>query len=231
MANLQKADIGEIYKHILNNAQLDEVGVTRKSARLGLVSFVEIDAHTQEAVLPVIRNMGDNNRDKARFMLDVCALNLLRKRDIVDGRQVVAVDVHLGTLMKTAFRTRYLVVLADFIKNFEQKVLLNIKSVPVNASSTRICDMLRYLIPILDDVSLQVSAENILAKDLTKISAKYFVLTVEELTKINHAERRGLILERLSRLPNHNKEIIVREMPRPAVRSEPVNQQDEAFYL
>ncbi len=230
MVNLTNADIGEIYNHILNYAQIDEYVVTRDSATLGAVSFVGIDVATRDIVMPVIDNMSDINRQKARFMLDASLLNLLRKRDIVDSRQVVCIDVHFGTLMKTAFRTRYLVVLADFVKTFGQKVLLNITNVPVTINSTRICDLLRYLIPIIDHVSLEVSSENILAQDLKKISARYFVLTVQELSAINLSERRELVLGRLSKLPDYNKEIIVRAAPQPTPKSQPAKQ-DDAFYL
>ncbi len=231
MVNLATADIGDLYNHILNNAQIDEYVVARDSATLGAVSFVGIDASTQTLVMPAIDNMSDVNRDKACFMLDASLLNLLRKRDLIDSRQTVCIDVHFRTLMKTSFRTRYLVVLADFIKAYGQKVLLNITSVPANLNTTRISDLLRYLIPILDNVSIQLSAENILVQDLPKISAKYFVLTVAELSAINVSERRNLVLGRLSKLPDYNKEIIVRDQPQPAPRRAPANSQDDAFYL
>ena len=103
--DLVKADIGELYNYILKNAQLDEFTVVNKSATLGAVSFIVIDGITKQTILPVIENMGDNVRDKAKFMLDASVINLLRKRDIVDARQVVSIDVHFSTLMKTAFRT------------------------------------------------------------------------------------------------------------------------------
>lgn len=228
---MAKADIGELYNHIINNAQIDEYIVARNSATLGAVSFMGIDAQTRDIVMPLIDNMTDINRDKAHFMLDASVLNLLRKRDIVDSRQTICIDVHFCTLMKTAFRTRYLVVLADFAKEYGQKLLLNITALPANINSTRICDLLRYLIPILDNVSMEITSENILAQDLPKISAKYFVLTVDELSVINASARRDLVLGRLSKLPDHNKEIIVRDIARPTVRPEPATQDDDAFYL
>ncbi len=231
MVNLATADIGDLYNHILNNAQIDEYVVARNSAKLGAVSFVGIDAPTRNRVMPAIDNMSDVNRDKACFMLDASLLNLLRKRDLVDSRQTVCIDVHFRTLMKTSFRTRYLVVLADFVKAYGQRVLLNITSVPANLNTTRINDLLRYLISILDNVSVEVSAENILAQDLPKISAKYFVLTVKELSAINASERRDLVLGRLSKLPDYKKEIIVRDQPQPVARPEPAPSQDDAFYL
>ena len=229
--NLVKADIGELYNYILKNAQLDEFAVVNKSATLGAVSFIEIDGITKQAVLPVIENMGDNVRDKAKFMLDASVLTLLRKRDIVDARQVVSIDVQFSTLMKTAFRTRYLVVLADFVKEFDGNVLLNIMSVPANINITRICDLLRYLIPILDKVSIELTAENILSQDLTKITAKYFVLTVEELTRINKSERRDLVLGRLAKLRDYHKEVIVRGVAERVAKPKPAKQQEDAFYL
>ena len=231
MVNLANADIGELYNHILNTAQIDEYVVARDSATLGAVSFVSIDAPTKNIVMPVIDNMSDVNRDKACFMLDASLLNLLRKRDIVDSQQTVCIDVHFRTLMKTSFRTRYLVVLADFVKNYGQRVLLNITCVPANLNITRMGDLLRYLIPILDNVSIEISAENIMAQDLPKVSAKYFVLTVKELSAINASERRDLVLGRLSKLPDYNKEIIVRDVARPIARPEPAPSQDDAFYL
>ncbi len=231
MLNLATADIGDLYNHILKTAQIDEYVVARDSATLGAVSFVSIDGPTQTLVMPVIDNMSDVNRDKAGFMLDASLLNLLRKRDLVDSRQTVCIDVHFRTLMKTSFRTRYLVVLADFVKAYGQKVLLNITNVPANLNTTRFSDLLRYLIPILDNVSMQLTAENILAQDLPKISARYFVLTVAELSAINASERRDLVLGRLSKLPDYKKEIIVRDQPQPALKPEPASSHDDAFYL
>ena len=70
MVHLATADIGELYNHILNSAQIDEYVVARDSATLGAVSFVSIDAPTRDTVMPVIDNMSDINRDKACFMLD-----------------------------------------------------------------------------------------------------------------------------------------------------------------
>ncbi|MCP4934717.1 MAG: hypothetical protein GY927_11055 [bacterium] len=231
MVNIATAGIGELYNHILNNAQIDEYVVARDSATLGVVSFVSIDAPTRDIVMPAIDNMSNINRNKACFMLDASLLNLLCKRDIVDSKQTICIDVHFGTLMKTAFRTRYLVVLADFVKQFGERVLLNITSVPGNFNTLRLCDLLRYLIPILDNVSIEVSVENIMAQDLPKISAKYFVLTVRELSAINASKRRNTVLGRLSKLPDHNKEIIIRDLPEPAQKAKSVPLTDDVFYL
>jgi hypothetical protein len=225
MKTLAKAGLGDVYNHIMRNAHLDEYVVVNNSPSLKAISFVEIDASTCEYVMPLINDMVDKNRERARFMLDVCTINLLRNGKDLDSARVTAIDVHFSTLMRTDFRTRYLVILADFLRNSNQQILLNIKLVPVNTPSTRMGDLLRYLIPILKNVSIQVSQENILSQDLIKLSANYFVLSVRDLTKINASMRRDITLERLSRLAKHGKEIIVRNVTDISVKS------DLAYYL
>ena len=121
-------------------------------------------------------------------------------------------------------------VLADFVKEFDGNVLLNIMSVPANINTTRICDLLRYLIPILDKVSMELTAENILAQDLTKITAKYFVLTVEELTRINKSERRvSCSSGDLQNCVITTKEVIVRGVAEPAAKPKPVKARRRCF--
>lgn len=222
---IEKSSLGDLYDYIMRCAKLDEFKVANKSAALGELSFVEIDVPTREYVMPVIEKLDDAYREKARFMLDVSLLNLLRKSKDYDASKVIGVDVHYGTLIKTSFRTRYLVVLAEFIKNSKCNIFLDIKSVPMTVHPTRLCDLLRYLIPITKNVGIQVSEDNILSQDLTKISAKFFVLTVPDITDINVSLHRETSLERLSRLPKSNKEIIIRNV------TEIVEKTDMAFYL
>lgn len=226
MGMLKTATLDEIYNHIISNAHLDEVVVAKGPASLKGLSFVELDKVTQRNIMPNIENMRDKSRDKARFMLDVCMFNLLQNGRQRDPDTVVGKDVHLSTLMKTAFRSRYLVVLADYLKRERHGVLLNIKNVPVNVHVTRISDMLRYLIPLPIQVAMQISQENILGQDLTRIAVKYFVLSVTDLTDINDSLSRDLTMERLAKLPAHDKQIIVRNIP------EVIEEEDaDAFYL
>lgn len=210
MGTFKRASLDEIYNHILDNAHLDEVVVAKGPALMKDLAFVELDRATYQNIVPDIEDMNDISREKARFMLDVCMLNLLHKSKRRDSSTLLGIDVHLSTLMKTTYRSRYLIVFADYLTRCKHKVLLNIKNVPEYINVTRLSDMLRYLIPIETQVSMQVSQENILGQDLNRIAVKYFVLSVHDLTEINNSMRRDMTMERLAKLPALDKHIIVR---------------------
>ncbi len=232
MANSAENDIGKLYDFIMARARLEEYVVAKSSPSLGAVSFFELDKSTRTTVSPRIENMHDTRRDQARFMLDVSLLNLLRKRKAPEALTPIAVDMHLPTLAKTAFRTRYLVVLGDFIQNYGHDVLLNIKSVPARLHTTKLGDLLRYLIPITKNVALQVNSENILGQDLKKTSAKYITLSVRELARINSMAQRDMVRSQLSKMQEAGKEIIVRNDVEPVARKQAVVQKrEDAFYL
>ena len=227
MGSLKKAGLDEIYNHIMGTASLEETVVAKNPVTAGKLSFVELDSATRQNVVPDIEDLNEIARQKARFMLDVCVLNLLRKGAKFDPSKLIAIDVHFSSLVKTAFRTRYLTVLADVLERCEYPLMLNIKSVPVGLHATRISDLLRYLIPVKVEAALQISQENILTQDLIKMSAKYFVLSVAELTRINASMRKDMTLQHLSKLPGQDKHIIVRNAAKEVV----VEPAEEAFYL
>ena len=227
MGTLRNAGLDEIYDYIMRTASLDEVGVATKPPSMGPLSFVELDGATRQNIMPDINEMNDISREKARFMLDICMLNLLRKGRSFDPSKTICVDVHFSTLVKTAFRTRYLIVLAEFLKHSKFELLLNIKCIRDKLHTTRISDLLRYLIPLRVDAALQISQDNILSQDLTKIAVNNFVLTVGDLTAINDSKCRQMTMERLARLPKFNKHIIVRN----AVKEPAMEPEEEAFYL
>ena len=223
-----QVDLEEIYTHISHSARLEEFDVVKRSPSLGIVSFAEIDRQTLGYVLPLIKEMNDLRRLKGRFMLDLTVLGLLRKQKDPHPEATIAFDVHFETLMKTTYRCRYLAALTEFVKFSDARLLLNIKSLPVNLPPPKMCDLLRYLFLIIKNVSLQITQDNILAQDLTRISVKTFVLSVPDLTQINSSQRRDITLQRLSRFPGQDKEIIVRNAPKEVVVEQV---EDDAFYL
>lgn len=215
-----------LYRHIMQNAHLELCEVTKPSPSLGRLCFVELDRENMQAILPVIRDRDDRGREKIRFMLDVALLNLLRQGKEPDDAGTRIVDLNFSTLSRTAFRTRYLVVLAEMAKKQDNDIVLNIVGLPDTIRTPVLGDLLRYLMPVTQNISVQLTRNQIMELDLARIPARHVVLTTQELTTISRSARRADILARLSRLPGLKKEIIVRDETRVRVKREA-----DAFYL